>query len=337
MSVPVAGVILGGAHIWQEDASQCLEPRLLLPVANVPLVQHLLWWLQGAGISEVVLCANEGTRFLRCHLRDGRAWGVRLQYYVDRIPRGPAGCLGDACRLVEADTYVVVEGSIIPTVDPLTLLARHRYGGADMTMVVYRQADATKAGLGGSSPLGVYAFSRRILGGIPVCSYQDIKETLVPQLLRAGGALCVFPVGEASPRLSGLSGYLAMQRWVLERARQDGRWSSGYTWQGTIGLQPGVRLAPSARVIGPALVGADTYVGDGALVIGPAVIGPGCRLDPGVLISDTVLWGGAVVEREARVESCVVAAGAVVRRRACLRGVVHRATPRAAARAGSTE
>lgn len=316
-----AGIVLGGAHVWREDTDHGLEPRLLLPVANVPLVSYTLAWLKRGGLRDVVICVNEGLPLLRAQLRDGAEVGLRLHYYVDRMPRGPGGCLRDAGELVPAGNYVVVEGSILPTVDLAALLAAHRESNALATLAVYGENGREPTPGHTSSPIGVHIFSEPALPRISSHSYQDIKETLVRQLLRERCAVAVFPATEPSPRISNLTTYLAVQAGALERARRDGELHAGYLWNGDTALHPTARLSASARVVGPAMVGAGTRIDDRVLLIGPVVVGRHCRLRAGVLVANSVIWDHAELESDSRVDGCVVAAGATVPRKSSLRGL----------------
>lgn len=318
----VAGIILGGAHVWREDAAQRLEPRLLLPVANVPLVFYTLRWLRQAGIADVVICVNEAARVLRRQLGDGAEHGLRLHYYVDRLPRGPGGCLRDAGELVEVDDYVIVEGSVLPHVDLTALLSAHRRGGTLATLVVHGGGNGDAPPDHAACPAGIHVFSCAALPRILPSSYQDIKETLVPRLLREACPVAVYPTAEPLPRISDRATYLDVQGWALERACRAGDLHAEYVWHGSTALHPTVRVAASARVIGPALVGAGTRIADRALLIGPVVVGRDCALRADVLVTNSVLWDGAVVEGGARVDACVVAAGALVPARSSLRGLI---------------
>ncbi len=316
-----AGIVLGGAHIWREDTDHGLEPRLLLPVANVPLVSYTLRWLKRGGIRDVVICVNEGLPLLRARLGDGAEAGLRLNYYVDRMPRGPGGCLRDAGELVEAENYVVVEGSILPTVDLAALLAAHRQRNALATLAV-QDGDHGRAALGHvGAPVGVHVFAQAALRHVAPGSYQDLKETLLPRLLHDSCAVAVFPTSEFTPRVGDLATYLAVQAWALARARPGNELHAEYAWNGDTALHPTVRMAASARVIGPAMVGANTRIDDRVLLIGPVVVGRQCRLRAGVLVTNSVIWDRAELEAESRVDGCVVAAGASVPRKSSLRGI----------------
>ena len=91
MSPDTAAIILGGRHVWNEDAFAALGPRLLLPVANAPLVHYTLAWLRDGGVSRATLCTNRAVSLLHAFLGAGQEHACELYYCVDRLPRGPAG------------------------------------------------------------------------------------------------------------------------------------------------------------------------------------------------------------------------------------------------------
>jgi NDP-sugar pyrophosphorylase family protein len=240
------------------------------------------------------------------------------------MPRGPAGCLRDASELTDAEEYVVVEGFILPSVDLRAVLSAHRRSGAVATIVVHGERHNETASWRESAPVGVYVFSRHAVSRISPSSYQDIKETLIPGLLRDGATVVVCPADEPSPRVWDLATFLGVQPWALARARDHGDLHSRYMWRGTTAVHPTAWMAKSARAIGPAMIGAGTHVGERALLIGPVVVGSECRLGESVLVGNSVICDGAVLEPESRVDSCVIAVGASVRARMRLRDVIWR-------------
>ena len=180
-----AGIILAGAHVWKDDAFDALCPRLLLPIANVPLIFHTLDWLRAGGVTRVVLCINEHSEVVR-HTIDEACDDQELDYYVDRVPRGPAGCARDAAQIAPADQYVVLEGGVLPSFPLREVLGGHEQAGACVSVVVDNSGGGHTAwGLNGS-PAGVYVLARAALQEVSPSSYQDLKEGLVRQLLQRG-------------------------------------------------------------------------------------------------------------------------------------------------------
>ena len=115
--MPVQGIILAGVHSWGHGALERVTCRPLLPIASRPLLTRVAEWLGEAGVKEACVCGNSDTPLLRGCLRGGENVGLKLRYYEDEMPRGPAGCVHDAAMLCSEELLVVVEGTIVPRVD----------------------------------------------------------------------------------------------------------------------------------------------------------------------------------------------------------------------------
>ena len=131
------GVVLAGVHRWRDSVLERAVPRPLLPIANRPLIEHVLSWLEDVGALSVGLCANSDTVALRHNLGGSESRRFDLHYYEDHMPRGPAGCVRDAAIDLVDGPLVVVEGTILPeAVDLGRLLDTHARSNAAMTVVV---------------------------------------------------------------------------------------------------------------------------------------------------------------------------------------------------------
>src|SRR4051812_14937743 len=139
------GIILAGTHPWTNSAFDTL-PRTLLPVAHQPLIWYGLSWLHNGGVSDVAVCGNRETRLLQSRLPRYVPVGLRVSYHEDPMPRGAGGSARDAATTFETETFVVIDGTSIPTVDLTELLATHRDSGASVTVVVHSEARGTGNG-----------------------------------------------------------------------------------------------------------------------------------------------------------------------------------------------
>ncbi len=315
-----AAIILGGQHTWQREGFESLCPRLLLPIAHAPLALHIFAWLREVGVRDVVLCTNQPRVYLD-QLGDHVAPGVTLQFLVDHTPRGPAGCARDAAALVPADQYLVLDGTVLPAVDSLELLASHRRSGSAATVVVHEVTDPrTRAPE--LSPAGIYVLERRVFPFVPATGFQDIKEMLIPRLHRAGLGAVAYRVSGAPPQLAGLSSYLAAQAWMLGRLRRPGALPAGFAWDGATCRHETAQVAAGARLNGPVMLGPHVRVAEHAIVIGPTVIGAGTTVGPQAAVGCSVCWSRSTIGRAARVEHCLVTSGAHVEDGSLQRGSI---------------
>lgn len=305
-------IILAGAHVWKSDSLEYAYPRLLWPVANTPLVEHILVWLAETRVRTVMICANNATRALRLHLREPASHGLDIRYYEDRLPRGPAGCASDAAAIVPADHYVVLDGSVVPALDLGALLDFHEQADAAVTIVV----DGAPLGPDDlqreSTPTDIYVFAAHALRQVPATGYRDIKEMLIPQLHDSGARIMTYLAERHCPRINGLESYFVVQDWMLDRIRRGDVAAAEYVRSNGTYLHAAARVAGTARFLGPVMVGPQTRIGDGAMIVGPTVIGSRCTIGRGSVIGRCVLWDDCQVGTRARLEQCLVTSGSSI-------------------------
>lgn len=303
----IEGVILAGTYHWSHSAFEHLLPRPLLPVAQTPLICYVLRWLRDGGIEQATVCANSASRAVRAYLGDGSRLSLGLRYLEDWTPRGAAGCLRDAGANTGADTLVVADGTAIPAVNLQGLLDAHRRSGAALTIVVHDDA-----GIGVAqrvlSPAGIYVVERRVLDLIPGAGFQDIKESLIPMLYRAGERVSTHTGVGACPRILNAETYLAVNHWMIQSMADGSAALAGYrALGGGVLSHPSARIEPGATLVGPILLGPSVRVQSGATIVGPTALGAHTQVEAGALVSRVVAWSHCVVGAGAVVDHSVVA------------------------------
>ncbi|MCL4211574.1 MAG: hypothetical protein HRU76_14775 [Phycisphaeraceae bacterium] len=189
-------------------------------------------------------------------VRDPRDW------------RGSAGVVRDLLnpRLEDDDTIMVVEAGCLPPAS-LKQALETRTGS---TWVV---VGATS----GLAPAGVFACGMEALREAPDVGYCDLKEQLIPRLIRRGVDVRAAIVAEELIRLRDLDSYLrAVSAWSrqgrVDDRREDRPWRE----------------------------------------LGACVVEDGAEIDIGVILKDTVVLRGARVGAAAVLNGCLVTGAAVV-------------------------
>lgn len=334
--VDVEGVVLAGVHGWGECVLDSVVPRSLVPIAGSSLIMHTLNWLRDGGVRKVKICANGDSQVLHDWLGTGSPLNLSLDYYEDRMPRGPAGCARDAVIDSSASIFVVVEGTVVPRVDVLDLLSAHRRSGAVLTVVVRQAGAAARNGQQKLEPAGIYVFSRTTLSFIPPRGYQDIKETLIPRLYAAGERVDTYRVNQTEvPRVTSVPGYLAVNQWAVHGLVRGQATLPGYVRLKEALIHESARLNATARFVGPVLIGPRCRIDEDALIIGPAAIGSDSFVGRQAVVSRSVAWSGCQIGAGAVLDQCVLTDGAriddelIIRETVCL--------PPRASRAGWAE
>ena len=321
------GIVLVGTHPWTRSAFDKLAPRPLLPVAHRPLVSYALFWLRDGGVLDVAVCANRETQVLESRLHRDVPVGMTVSYHEDPMPRGAAGAIRDAAAASDADTFVIADGTAIPTADLPDLLRAHRAAGAAVTVVVHEECSRNGAA-SLQVPTGVYVFNREALDAVPATGFYDIKENLIPQLHRSGVRVSAYAVQTASPRVLDASSYLAVNEWMVEHLVTSGAQIEGYQKQGTCLRHRDAIIAEDAVFVGPVLVGPGARVMSGAVIVGPTSIGREAVVGPGVLVSRSAVWRRSLVQENAVADRCIVGDDAVVTAGAQAFRQIKMATPR---------
>src|SRR4051812_45992918 len=135
----LAGIVLAGSYRSTDSAFAGLLPRPLVPIAQTPLVAYVLRWLRASDVDRVKICTNGHAQVIGHHLAATAAVSTPLEYVEDATPRGPAGCARDAALMTGADTFVVVDGTVVPVLNLQSVLDAHARSGAAVTAVVHQQ------------------------------------------------------------------------------------------------------------------------------------------------------------------------------------------------------
>lgn len=301
------GVVLAGAY-RSHSALDRLVPRPLLPVAQQPLVTYALRWMRDGGIQDVTICANSSVRAIQASL-NGSRHGLRVGFLEDFTPRGAAGCVRDAGIRTDASTFVVADGTALPGVDIQSLLESHRSSGAALTVVVSAGAAARL------QPTGVYVFDRRALYHIPEDSFQDIKERLIPKLHDAGEHVATHMAHSVAPRVVSTDTYLALNQWAVERASLLLDPSDGFRASGEAVVHGSASVDPTARLLGPVLLGPHVTVQAGATLVGSVTIGRGTTIGRRAVVSRSVVWSDCHLGDGSFVDRSMLADGVAIEAR----------------------
>ncbi len=306
MRPDLSSIVLTGIYPWANSTFDRLLPRPLMPVAHRPLISFALSWLRQGGIDRVAVCANRETRALQTRLLPHVPPGMRLSYFEDPMPRGAAGSARDAASADEAGTFVVADGSAIPTVDLKELVLNHRASGAAATVVVHSESRGS-GNPGLQVPAGIYVFERRALEAVPTRGFFDIKEHLIPRLRRSGEKVRTFSTRGAIPRVMSAQTYLAVCDFVVDHLVAADEVPDGYTRVGDSLVHHQAFVAHDAAVVGPVLIGPGAQIMSGATVIGPTSLGRDVTISSGALVSRSAVWRRSTIAERSVADRCILA------------------------------
>ncbi len=182
-------------------------PKVLLPVAGRPVIDHILGWLRHHDIDEVAINVCHLAEAVVDSLGDGGDLGMSISYSREESRLGTAGGVKRMADFFDG-TFVVHYGDVLTDFDLGAMVRRHRDSGAVATLAIVRMAEPRNAGVvemdeagritsfaekparrSESSNLengGTYVLEREVLELVPAGERTDFGRDVLPELVRSG-------------------------------------------------------------------------------------------------------------------------------------------------------
>ena len=296
------------------------RPKHMLPIANVPHIEHVFALLERHRVSEVVLLTSYLAEAFEATVHRAAQRGIEVTVTHEREPLGTAGALKNAQELVGDETFLAFNGDVLTDVDLTAMIDWHRERGAEATIVLTPVEDPSAYGVvptetdgrvlgfiekppAGEAPTnlvnaGVYVCEPRLLDRIPTGRVSSAERELWPDVVKDG---------------------------TLFAQGTDAYWMDIGTPEKY--LQANLD-ALAGRYICSAVVHPDgkmTLLADGAEVhesaqVSSSCIGPGSRVGANAIVERAVLLAGVTVSDGATVRDAVVGERATIGRGAVVEG-----------------
>lgn len=185
-------------------------PKVLLPVAGVPLIYYTFTWLKSHGVQEVTINLYHLGDRIKEALGDGSRFGVEICYSDEDALLGTAGGVKKVEDFFDG-TFVVVYGDVLTNFDLSSMMRLHWDKQALATLAVTETFNLSEVGviqmekggrilsflekprkgteMGNMANGGVYVLERQVLDFIPSQGFCDFAYDVFPKLIRAN-----FPV-----------------------------------------------------------------------------------------------------------------------------------------------
>jgi mannose-1-phosphate guanylyltransferase/phosphomannomutase len=317
-------------------------PKPMLPVANRPLMEHIVNLLRRHGFTDVVATVQFLPSVIRNYFGDGSDVGVSLSYSTEEVALGTAGSVLNAAELLSG-TFLVISGDALTDLDLGAAVAFHQRRGAAATLVLKRMRDPLEFGIvmtaedgrierflekptwgqvfSDTINTGIYVIEPEVLDLIPPGQPFDFSSELFPAMVAKGLPLFGYETDSYWTDVGTAAAFLQAQRDCLSRRVEVEL--PGFELRPGVWLGTDADLARGAELAAPVLAGANCRVADGAR-LGPhcvlgtnAIVGPDARVENGLVMDRAHVGAGA------HVMGAVVGRGAALGRGAMLEeGVV---------------
>ncbi len=304
-------VIMAGGYGTRLRPLTVKTPKPMIPVANRPMLEHVVLLLKRHGFSDIVILTYFFPESIEGYFGDGSAWNVNITYRQDPPGGlGTAGAVKNAGDIIDG-TFMVISGDVITDFDLTRAVEFHRGRENPATMVLTRVHNPLPFGvviidddLNVSSFLekptwgevfsdtintGIYILEPEVLDRIPMGSQTDFSRDVFPAMLEEG---------------KPPAGYIAEGYWKdvgnpVEYLQTHRELASGIL---SLDIPGKLTVTDTASVY----AGEGSVIDDGAKLSGMVVVGDGAVIDADARVEDSFIGRGSHVNRRIRMKSAVV-------------------------------
>ncbi len=186
-------------------------PKPLLKVGGKPMIERILDQAKNAGFNKFIMALNFKADLIKDYFGNGKNFGVKIDYIVEKKPLGTAGALSLINKEINLPIFVI-NGDVLADVNYGDILNFHNYYDASATMVVHShewqypfgvvQLDGINFLSIEEKPLhksnvnsGIYVLDPKVLAYLEKENYCDMPD-LLKKIKNQNNKIVAFPMHE---------------------------------------------------------------------------------------------------------------------------------------------
>jgi len=324
----VKAVILAAGEGNRMQPLTSSRPKVMLPIANKPILEHLLIEVREAGIKEFIFIVGYYDEQVRKYFGRGERWGVTIAYSEQRKQMGTA----DAVRLVGG----MVEGSFL-TINGDVVISRQDVSrlinGSHNTMSIIEVKDPSGLGmveLSGERVVkiyektqnppthmantGLYLFTPEIFDAIAQTEKSTRREYEITDSLQ------LMMNTKDGLHYQEVESWLDMSYpWDLLRGNESmlarleaqnlGEVEDNVVLKGPVAIGKNTVIRSGAYIVGPVIIGEDCEVGPNCYIRPSTAIADGCHIGAAVEVKNSIIMKGTKIPHHNYVGDSVIGEG----------------------------
>lgn len=285
-------------------------PKPMTPLLNKPIIEHIIELLKKHDITDIIMILYHQAEIIRDYFKDGKKFGVKIQYVKPDADYGTAGAVYCGYELIN-DRFIIISGDVVTDFDLSQAIKFHEKRKSVSTLVLTRAKNPLQFGIvltdndgkitkffekpswsevfSDTINTGIYVLEKDTLGLVPKARGNktdcDFSKDLFPYLLKNKLPLYGATLSGYWRDVGSLEDYIKTNLEAL-KGKADLPLAKGLTRNGCI-IAPSSKISRTAKVIN-------------------SVIGPKCYIAPGAVIKDSIIWNNTSVEDNTRINYSVI-------------------------------
>jgi mannose-1-phosphate guanylyltransferase len=313
-------------------------PKPLVPVANTPVMEHILKLLVRHGFTDVCANLHYLSDKIVQYFGDGSQLGVNLTFHNEPTLTGDAGGVRSCREFLQTGTFMVIMGDLLTDADLTAVLRAHKDKKALASIAIkavakeelnrfgvvvtdkrgfitgFQEKPQPEEALSNMISTGIYILEPEVFNYIPKDNDYGFGRQLFPQLVQKGLPVLGVEIKTYWSDVGSIQQYReanfdALQGLVdVERAGVRTKIGNAEVF-----LDDGATIEDGCVLEGTIMVGRNSRISRGASLKGRVIIGNNCVVEEDAHLQDTLVWSGSRVEARAHVQDSVIGYDCVVK------------------------
>lgn len=309
--------------------------KVMLPVANKPLIEHIINAVVKNGIQELILVVGYKKERIMDYFGDGLSFGVKISYIFQDVQLGTAHAVKSVRDHVN-DDFLVLNGDNLIDAGTITDLLSGKKG--DVTLLAVEREQTTGYGVILSKAgkvtkimekpkefvshlinAGVYIFSTGIFDEIDMTQLSETGEyaitDTIQQIIHKGGSVNM--VESKNMWIDAIHSwdFLKANAVILDGCKKEikGIVEKGAIIKGSVSIGENSIIRAGCYIVGPAIIGKNCSIGPNTVILPSTSIGDNTSIDSSVEINNSILMNDIRLGSNSSISNSIIGASNDIR------------------------
>jgi mannose-1-phosphate guanylyltransferase/phosphomannomutase len=302
-------------------------PKPMIPLANRPIMLHIVELLKKHGISDLVMLLYHQPDVIKNFFRDGADFGVKIDYVTPLQDMGTAGAVKCAEKYLD-ERFLVISGDLLTDFNLKKIIDFHIDHKAMATITLTPVKDPLQFGvvitdkqkkitqflekpgwgevISDTINTGIYVLEPEIFKFIPEGENFDFSQNLFPFLLENKYPLFGYPVKGYWRDIGNTDSYREAHHDIFR-----GRINIRIDEQKLDFLGKDLRVGDEVNFEDLSKLEGIVVLGDNSQILGSAhikdsVIGRNCTIEAGARLFRCIIWDNVYIKKGAKITDSVI-------------------------------
>jgi len=302
-------------------------PKPMVPIGNIPMMEHVVNLLKKHGFDDIVSLLFFQADEIKNYFKDGRKFGVKMEYLQPAEDYGTAGAVRFAEDFID-ETILVISGDVLTDFDLTTAMEWHQEKKSDATILLTRVENPLAYGIviiddngkivrflekpswselfSDTINTGIYILEPHAVRLIPPRTNFDFSQNLYPLMLSRKMGLYGMTIDGYWKDVGNIDEYaLAHDDLLSGNVNLSLGFDKKKINDAVVHLGKRIQLGRDIKFEGVTIIGNDAVIADGAALTN-TVIGSNTSVGENSEINNSVIWSDVAIGAESKLDRSII-------------------------------